>query len=168
MRHCCRGKVDILFAYLTRRFSMMLLIIFGASYIAYNLQAISSDPLAGLAESTEENAEYLRTSLIRSLNLDVPPPIRYFIWFRGVLAGLWGQFDLGQTRTGISVIEAIELAIPVTIRLVIAATILAIVLGITRSYFSHSLFSGLQFCSRNTWLLASTTSWQNPRYHSDS
>ena len=109
----------------------MLLIIFGASYIAYNLQAISSDPLAGLAESTEENADYLRASLIRSLNLDVPPPIRYFIWFRGVLAGLWGQFDLGQTRTGISVIEAIELAIPVTFRLVIAATILAIVLGIT-------------------------------------
>lgn len=131
MRHCCRGKVDILFAYLTRRFSMMLLIIFGASFIAYNLQAISSDPTAGLAESTEENRDYLMANLVRKLNLDVPPPLRYFIWFRGVLAGLWGQFDLGETRQGFPVIDAIGLAIPVTFRLVIAATILAIVLGIT-------------------------------------
>jgi len=110
---------------------MMLLIIFGASFIAYNLQAISSDPTAGLAESTEENKEYLMANLVRKLNLDVPPPLRYFIWFRGVLAGLWGQFDLGETRQGFAVVDAIGLAIPVTFRLVIAATILAIVLGIT-------------------------------------
>lgn len=131
MRHWGRGKVEILFAYLTRRFTTMLLIIFGASFIAYNLQAISSDPLAGLAESTEENKDYLMQSLIRKLNLDVPPPVRYFIWFKGVIAGLWGQFDLGEARDGSAVIDSIGLAIPVTFRLVIASTILAILLGIT-------------------------------------
>jgi peptide/nickel transport system permease protein len=110
---------------------MMLLIVFGASYMAYNLEAYSSDPLSQFAESTEQNKSYLMTRAIRELQLDVPPPLRYFLWFRGLVAGLWGQFDLGLTRDHRPVIEAIGLAIPTTFRLVIASTILAIVLGIT-------------------------------------
>jgi len=110
---------------------MMLLIVFGASYMAYNLEAYSSDPLSQFAESTEQNKDYLMSRAIRELNLDVPPPLRYFLWFRGLVAGLWGQFDLGLTRDHRPVIEAIGLAIPTTFRLVIASTILAIVLGIT-------------------------------------
>ena len=109
----------------------MLLIVFGASYIAYNLQALSSNPLAQYAESTEENKEFLMNRAIRELNLDVPPPLRYFIWFRGFIAALWGQFDLGKARDGQMVLDAIGAAIPITFRLVIASTILAIVLGIT-------------------------------------
>ncbi len=109
----------------------MLLIVFGASYMAYNLEAYSSDPLSQFAESTEQNKDYLMSRAIRELNLDVPPPLRYFLWFRGLVAGLWGQFDLGLTRDHRPVIEAIGLAIPTTFRLVIASTILAIVLGIT-------------------------------------
>lgn len=109
----------------------MLLIVFGASYMAYNLEAYSSDPLSQFAESTEQNKSYLMTRAIRELQLDVPPPLRYFLWFRGLVAGLWGQFDLGLTRDHRPVIEAIGLAIPTTFRLVIASTILAIVLGIT-------------------------------------
>lgn len=110
---------------------MMLLIVFGASFLAYNLQAISSDPLAGFGESTEINKDYLIKRTIRQLQLDVPPPIRYFFWLRGVIAGLWGQFTLGQTRNNLDVLETISIAIPTTFRLVIASTILAIILGIT-------------------------------------
>ena len=110
---------------------MMLLIVFGASFMAYNLEAISSDPLSVFAESTAKNKEYLIHRMIRELNLDVPPPLRYFIWLRGVVAGLWGQFDLGKTRENAWVMDVIGEAIPTTFRLVIASTILAIVLGIT-------------------------------------
>lgn len=110
---------------------MMILIVFGASYMAYNLQAYSSDPLSQFSESTAENKEYLMGRAVRELNLDVPPPLRYFLWFRGVIAALWGQFDLGQTRDGHPVIDAIALAIPTTFRLVITSTVLAIILGIT-------------------------------------
>jgi len=120
-----------LFAYIARRFSMMLLIVFGASFLAYNLQALSSDPLAQFGESTDINKDYLIQRTIRELQLDVPPPVRYFFWLRGVIAGLWGQFTLGETRNNLDVIETISIAIPVTFRLVIASTILAIVLGIT-------------------------------------
>jgi len=107
---------------------MMLLIVFGASFLAYNLQALSSDPLAQFGESTDINKDYLIQRTIRELQLDVPPPVRYFFWLRGVIAGLWGQFTLGETRNNLDVIETISIAIPVTFRLVIASTILAIVL----------------------------------------
>lgn len=109
---------------------MMMLIVFGASYMVYNLQAISSNPLDAFTESTEENKEQQMARLIRELNLDVPPPIRYFIWFRGIIAGLWWQLDLGQTRDNFNVSDSIAAAIPITFRLVIASTILAIIFGI--------------------------------------
>ena len=102
---------------------MMLLIVFGEAY--------SSDPLSVFGESTEKNKHFLMQQMIHQLNLDVPPPIRYFMWLRGIISGLWGQLNLGMTRDNIPVIDAIGLAIPTTFRLVIASTILAIVLGIT-------------------------------------
>ena len=117
--------------YLLRRLGMMLVIVFGASFLAYNLQAYSSNPLSGFAESTAVNKEFLMAKVIRDLQLDVPPPIRYFSWLRGALGFLWGDFDLGLNREDIPVIELLAQAIPVTIKLVISATILAIVLGIS-------------------------------------
>lgn len=108
---------------------MMLVIVFGASFLAYNLQAYSSNPLSVFTESTEKNKAYLMSAMIRNLQLDVPPPIRYFSWLRGILGGLWGNFDMGLTRTGSPVTEILAQAIPVTIKLVITATFLAIILG---------------------------------------
>lgn len=117
-------------AYILRRLGMMLVVIFGASFLAYNLQAYSSNPLAAFGESQEENRDFLIAQMIRNLQLDVPPPIRYFSWLRGVLSGLWGDFDLGLTRDGLPVLEVIGMAVPVTVRLVITATFLAIILGV--------------------------------------
>ncbi len=117
-------------AYITRRFGMMLLIVFGASYLVYNLQALVANPLAEFKESVAENQDYLIARKIRELNLDVPPPLRYFLWFRGLIAGLWGQLDLGLTVSKSPVAVEIATAIPTTLRLVLAATILSMVLGI--------------------------------------
>ena len=136
---------------------MMLVIVFGASFLAYNLQAYSSDPLSAFGESTAINKDYLIAKTIRDLQLDVPPPIRYFSWLRGIVAGLWGDFDMGLSRSNIPVSEILAMAIPVTIKLVITATFLAIVFGIsvgmitairqysrfdyTMTFFSFLLFS---------------------------
>ena len=109
----------------------MLVIVFGASFLAYNLEAYSSDPLSVFGESTEKNKNYLIAKMIRDLQLDVPPPIRYFSWLRGILGGLWGNFDMGMTRDKLHVTEVLAQAIPVTIKLVITSTFLAIILGIT-------------------------------------
>lgn len=118
-------------AYISRRFGMMLVIVFGSSFFAYNLQAYSSNPLAAFGESTEINKDFLIAKTIRDLQLDVPPPLRYFSWLRGIISGLWGDLDLGLTRSNIPVAEMIGQAIPVTIRLVITATFLAIILGVS-------------------------------------
>jgi peptide/nickel transport system permease protein len=110
---------------------MMLVIVFGASFLAYNLEAYSSDPLSIFGESTEKNKGYLISKMIRDLQLDVPPPIRYFSWLRKILGGLWGNFDMGLTRSNLHVTEVLAQAIPVTIKLVITSTFLAIILGIS-------------------------------------
>jgi peptide/nickel transport system permease protein len=110
---------------------MMLVIVFGASFFAYNLQAYSSNPLSVFGESTALNKNYLIAKMIRDLQLDVPPPIRYFSWLRGIVSGLWGDFNMGLTRSNMEVSEVIGQAIPVTVKLVITATFLAIILGVS-------------------------------------
>lgn len=117
--------------YVSRRLGMMFVVVFGASFLAYNLQAFSTDPLSEYAESTAENKSYLIAKMIRDLQLDVPPPIRYFSWLRGIISGLWGNFDMGLTRFDVPVTSVLAQAIPVTIKLVITATFLAIILGVS-------------------------------------
>ena len=119
------------FAYISRRLGVLFVILFGSSFILYNLAAISGDVLEELRLSREPNAQQQIIALTRDLNLDVPPPLRYFLWLRGILGIFIGQPDFGLTRTQQPVINEILLALPATIRLVTAATIIAILLGIT-------------------------------------
>jgi peptide/nickel transport system permease protein len=120
-----------LISFIARRIGVVLLILFGSSFIVYNLEAVAGDPLAELATSTAKNKAYLIQHLTQELHLNVPPPIRYFEWLQGVLGIFTGHANFGNTRDGQSVLAEISDAIPVTIRLVLGATILAIVLGIT-------------------------------------
>ena len=120
-----------MFAYIARRLGVLVVILFGSSYILYNLAAISGDPLEALRTSREPNVKQQIVTLTRELRLDVPPPLRYFIWLRGVLGIFFGRPDFGESRTGQEVSEMIALAIPTTFRLVAGATVIAIVLGIS-------------------------------------
>ena len=118
-------------AFIGRRIAISFLILFGSSFLVYNMEAIAGDPLAALAESSARNKEYLIARLTAQLQLDVPPPARYFIWLKGVFGVFVGDLDFGNTRQGGSVLELIGAAVPVTLRLVTAATFLAIILGIS-------------------------------------
>ena len=138
----------------------MLVVVFGSSFFAYNLQAYSSDPLSAFGESTAINKDFLIQKMIRDLQLDVPPPIRYFSWLRGIISGLWGDLDLGMSTINIPVSEIIAQAIPVTVRLVIASTFLAIILGVT-----VGMITAIWQCfSKNSWRFSSMTFWQNPQF----
>ncbi len=119
-----------MFSYILRRLGALVVILFGSSFLLYNLAAISTDPLADLRLSDAQNRDYLIQALTRELRLDLPPPLRYFIWLRGVLGVFVGNPNFGLTREQQPVVEAIVGAIPTTIRLVAVATIVAIVLGI--------------------------------------
>ncbi len=117
-------------AYVIRRLGALVVILFGSSFLLYNLSAYSTDPLADLRLSDAPNKEQLIINLTRELRLDLPPALRYFIWLRGVLGVFVGNPNFGLTREQEPVIDAIMGAIPTTIRLVFVATIVAIVLGL--------------------------------------
>lgn len=119
-----------MFSYILRRLGALIVILFGSSFLLYNLSAISTDPLADLRLSDAQNRDYLIQALTRELRLDLPPPLRYFIWLRGVLGVFVGNPNFGLTREQQPVVEAIIDAIPTTIRLVAVSTVVAIVLGI--------------------------------------
>ena len=119
-----------MFAFIMRRLGTLGVILFGSSFLLYNLAAISGDPIGELRISTDPGAEAAIAELTRSLQLDVPPPLRYFIWLKGVLGVFVGKFTLGETRTSEPVAVAVFEAIPTTLRLVTTAVIVAIVLGI--------------------------------------
>jgi peptide/nickel transport system permease protein len=117
-------------AFILRRLGVLGVILFGSSFILYNLAAISGDPLADLKLSNDPNRDFLIASLTRELQLDVPPPARYFLWLKGIFGIFVGHPNFGMSRDGSTVAHSLALAIPVTIRLVLAATILAIIMGI--------------------------------------
>ena len=119
-----------MFAYVARRLSAILVILFGSSYILYNMAAIAGDPIGELRLSNDPAAKQAIIDLTNRLQLDVPPPLRYFIWLKGVLGIFVGKADFGLTRDNMSVSHEIFNAIPTTLRLVTTATLVAIVLGI--------------------------------------
>lgn len=119
-------------SYVLRRLGVSLLILLGASFLVYQLVAISGDPLRDLRESNRPNREMLMQQRIELLDLDVPAPLRYFRWLSGaVRCVVPGQCDLGKTIQGQEVTAALGSAIPTTLQLVVGATVLAIVIGIS-------------------------------------
>ncbi|MSO43449.1 MAG: ABC transporter permease [Candidatus Planktophila sp.] len=117
-------------SYIMRRIGVSIVILFGSSFLVYNLAAYASDPLAELRLSTDDGARQQIIALTRDLKLDIPPPIRYFLWLKGVLGLFVGKLDLGMSREASSVQEQLKYAIPVTLRLVFAATFTALLVGL--------------------------------------
>jgi peptide/nickel transport system permease protein len=119
-----------MFAFIARRLGTLVVILFGSSFLLYNLTAISGDPTEYLKFSTDPKDVYQLHALVRQLNLDTPPPIRYFLWLKGILGGFVGHLNMGLTRDGLPVTYRLQGAIPTTFRLVTIAALTALVLGI--------------------------------------
>ncbi len=117
-------------AYIGRRIAVMLVILFGSSFLIYNAAAYSGDPTEGLRASTDPKAHAKLLALIRSLHLNIPPPARFFIWLKGIGKVFTGHLDLGRARDGTLVSTNIAGAIPVTIRLILLSFVLAVLIGI--------------------------------------
>jgi peptide/nickel transport system permease protein len=118
-------------SFVVRRLIASVLVFFAATYLMYLLVAFSGDPLEELIESNAPNKEQLIASRIRLLDLDVPPPLRYFLWL-GNLLGIRGNgfFNLGVSIDGRDVNAMLGQALGSTLQLVTIATIVAIVLGL--------------------------------------
>jgi len=118
-------------SFVVRRLIASVLVFIAATYLMYLLVAYSGDPLEELIESNAPNKEQLIASRIRLLELDVPPPLRYFLWL-GNLLGVRGNgfFNLGVSIDGRDVNAMLGQALGSTLQLVTIATIVAIVLGL--------------------------------------
>ena len=108
---------------------MVLLV---ASFVVYQLTAISGDPLAEIRAQGGREVVQRVAFLTEALDLDTPPLLRYFLWLGGAAGCLIGQCDLGisVSRGRVPVTDAISTAMFSTIQLITAATILSILVGV--------------------------------------
>ena len=125
-----RASAPIL-TFLGRRLLSSGIVLLGATFIVYMLLALALDPLEDLRASSAPNKAQLIEARIDLLELDKPAPQRWAEWVHGIAKCGIGQCDLGQswvTRQPVG--NMLGSAIPATIQLVGAATVLAIGLGI--------------------------------------
>ncbi|WP_336856529.1 ABC transporter permease [Sinomonas albida] len=116
--------------YVVRRLITAALILLGASFLVYNLTALSGDPLEEFRASNQPNAAQLMQARSQLLDLATPAPIRYFKWLGGAAGCFAGHCDLGKNLAGQPVTQALGQALVQTLTLVTGATILAILVGV--------------------------------------
>lgn len=120
--------------YIVRRVVTAVLILLGASFLVYLLTAASGDPLGELRASPLPNKAQLIQQRTQLLNLNVPAPLRYFIWLRGAagcLIPFANSCNLGVNLQGQPVTQALGIAMVQTLSLVTTAVVLAIIIGVT-------------------------------------
>ncbi len=119
--------------FILRRLGAIVMVLLVASFIVYTLTAAGTDPLADLKASNAPNRQELIDQRTELLRLDVPPVLRYFTWLGGASKCLILQCDLGIafSRSNQPVAAAVSTAANSTIQLVTAATIIAIIVGLT-------------------------------------
>ncbi len=113
-----------MFAYVIRRFLISIVILFFASILVFVLVSTAGDPLALLRANphTPHSTIVAREHL---LHLNDPLWQRYWLWFSHAIRG-----DLGNTVKGQPVAPQLWSHLLVTLRMVIVATVVAIVLAI--------------------------------------
>lgn len=120
--------------FITRRLIVSVLLLLGAAFIMYQLTALAGDPLEEFYQSRLPNKNQLIAARTEALQLNVPAPLRFFLWLGGAakcLIPFANTCDLGLTAQGQKVTELLPMAMGSTLQLVTAATVLAIVVGIT-------------------------------------
>ena len=111
--------------FIVRRLVASAFVLLGATFLMYNLVALAGDPLEDLRTSSAPNKAELIEARTKLLNLDVIPPLRYFLWLGGLFRG-----DFGVNIQNQQVNTLLAQAITATLQLVTVATILGIIFGL--------------------------------------
>lgn len=99
----------------------------------YVLAANAGNPLEDLIGSSSPNRDQLIAARVAALDLDVPPPLRWFLWLGGAaqcLVPFAGTCDLGLTLSNAPVTTILPTAMLTTVQLVSVSFVLAILLGV--------------------------------------
>lgn len=116
--------------YVSKRVATSVFVMWLASLLLYVMVINSGDPLAGLRENPDAEAQRMMEAKIQWMGLDLPWYERYLTWLKGVGGCFVGQCDLGIDSMGVPVNQALSSAMSSTLRLVIIATLVSIVIGI--------------------------------------
>ncbi len=118
--------------FIIRRLIVSFFVLLAATAIVYLLTANAGDPLADLREDQSPNRDQKIAQRVEIMQLEVPPPLRYLYWLRGVSGCVlpFVDCDLGKNRFGQDVSSILSLAMSSTLRLVLTAALVAIVIGI--------------------------------------
>lgn len=117
-----------MFVYIVRRVIAGAFVMLAASFIVYLLMTQAGDPLDFTVTITNpvQRASVVKT-VTETLSLDVPPVQRYLQWLhRLVFEQDWGLVSTTQ----LPVSDELARRIPMTLKLVSAATILSVVVGV--------------------------------------
>jgi len=119
--------------FVIRRMIASLLILLASTFIVFVLVANSGDPLGDLKTDQSPNRAQKIAQRTADLHLDQSVPRRYVGWLEGVgKCVMPGQkCDLGTNRQHQDVTTLLDQAMGVTLRLVLVATLLAILIGVT-------------------------------------
>ncbi len=137
----------LVLTFVVRRIIAAFFIVIGAAFIAFIMVANAGDPLANARGIQDPTARNQRIAAITSiLHLNYNPIVRFFIWLRGVLGCLIGKCDFGQNLAGSSVNVDLANALVISLRLIVAATVLAILIGVSIGIVSAlRQYSGLDY-----------------------
>ena len=133
--------------FIVRRIVAAFFIVIGASFIAFFLVSHAGDPLAKAAAIQQPQArQQAILTITRSLNLDHTFMVRFFLWLKGVLGCMVGQCDFGASLSGNSVNVDLANALLISLRLITAATVAAILIGISIGIITAlRQYSGLDY-----------------------
>lgn len=113
--------------FIARRLGVALFLLLLLSVIVYSLLDIAMDPLEDLYQITALNKEQQIQARIDMLNLDQPWYQRYWMWLTAFVQGDFGM----AWRSGQRVNNLLVGAALTSVQLVFAATVLALILGVS-------------------------------------
>jgi peptide/nickel transport system permease protein len=112
-------------SFIVRRLLISIPLVLLASVLVFLLVANSGDPLAELKSRNPPVPQQVIENREHELGLDKPLPQRYVTWL-----GNFVQGDMGETVRGVEVRPLLWQRLQITLRMVILASIIAIVLAI--------------------------------------
>jgi peptide/nickel transport system permease protein len=112
-------------SFMVRRLLISIPLVLLASVLVFLLVANSGDPLAELKSRNPPVPQQVIENRERELGLDKPLPQRYVTWL-----GNFVQGDMGKSVRGVEVRPLLWQRLQITLRLVILASVIAIVLAI--------------------------------------
>jgi peptide/nickel transport system permease protein len=111
-------------AFVARRLLIAIPVLILASILVFTLVANAGDPLENLR--LRPNGAQLVAQKTQQLHLDRSVPARYVLWVKDFVRG-----DMGKNAAGVDVRPVLWRALTTTMKLVIAALLISIALGIT-------------------------------------